>query len=189
VSKKKEETIAPEETEATPEEVSEEEVAAAAEEENVSEEDPLVASQEETKRNWDLYLRSRADFDNFRKRSQREKEDLAKFSNENLIREILPVLDNLERAVEHAGESDGTLLEGVTMTLEQMRKGLEKFGLVPFEAKGELFDPARHEAMGQLESDEVPPNTVLQEMQKGYLLNERLLRPALVMIAKAPAQS
>jgi molecular chaperone GrpE len=129
-----------------------------------------------------------ADMDNLRKRSQREKEDLAKFGNETLLREMLPVIDNLERAVAHAVEDKTTdgLLEGVRLTLDQFSKVLEKFQVVPIEALGQVFDPAHHQAMGQLETEDYPANTVVQELQKGYLLNERLLRPAMVMIAKAP---
>lgn len=152
-------------------------------------EDELAASRAEAEKNWDLYLRQRAELDNFRKRSQREKEDLARFANENLLRDLLPVLDNLERALDHArkeGETGKGLLEGVEMTLGQFQKLLEKFGVSAVDAMGEPFNPAWHEAMGQLESTEHAPNTVIQEMQKGYVLNERLLRPALVLIAKAP---
>jgi len=149
----------------------------------------LAASRAEAEKNWDLYLRQRAELENFRKRSQREKEDLARFANENLLRDLLPVLDNLERALDHArkeGETGKGLLEGVQMTLSQFQKLLEKFGVSAVDAMGEPFNPAWHEAMGQLESTEHAPNTVIQEMQKGYVLNERLLRPALVLVAKAP---
>ncbi|MDK2848301.1 MAG: molecular chaperone GrpE [Desulfuromonadales bacterium] len=169
----------------------------AAEKEAQPETDPVAALQRELdealaekQKNWDLYLRERAELENFRKRMQREKEDLVRFANENLLREILTVVDNLERAIEHARNQDETvqgLLEGVEMTLSQCHKLLEKFGVTPVVAVGEPFDPTWHEAMGQMESDEHPPNTVLQEMQKGYVLNDRLLRPALVMVAKAPA--
>jgi len=155
-----------------------------------SPEEALAASQAEVQKNWDLYLRTRADLENYRKRAQREKEELSRFANENLLREILPVMDNLERALEHARQSEagnGGLLQGVEMTLGQFQRVLEKFGVTPVSAVGEPFDPARHEALGQLESAEHPPNTVVQELQKGYLLNERLLRPAMVMVAKAPA--
>jgi len=161
----------------------------AAEPAQPSPEEALAASQAEVQKNWDLYLRSRADLENYRKRAQREKEELSRFANENLLREILPVMDNLERALEHArqgeGSSDG-LLQGVEMTLGQFQRVLEKFGVTPVAAAGEPFDPAKHEALGQVESAEHPPNTVVQELQKGYLLNDRLLRPAMVMVAKAP---
>ena len=154
-------------------------------------EEELADSREEAKKNWDLYLRERADLENFRKRAQRDKEDLARFANEKFLREVLPVLDNLERAVDHARQDKGGgegLLEGVEMTLNQFQRILEKFGATPFASVGTPFDPSRHEAIGQLESTEHAPNTVAQELQKGYLLNERLLRPAMVMVAKAPAQ-
>lgn len=137
----------------------------------------------------DQYLRTLADMENLRKRTQREKEDLAKFANENILREILPVIDNLERAVEHAEQADSSdgLLEGVKMTLTQFSQVLNRFGVEPIDSIGKPFDPALHQAMGQLESAEHPVNTVVQQMQKGYRLNERLLRPAFVMVAKTPS--
>ena len=150
----------------------------------------LEASRQEAAKNRDLYLRACADLDNYRKRTLREKEDLTKFANEAILKEILPVVDNLERALQHAASGDGNdagLLQGVELTLSQFRKVLEKFGVVAVSSVGTPFDPSRHEAMGQQESSEHPANTVLQELQKGYLLNERLLRPALVLISKAPA--
>ena len=148
----------------------------------------VETSRDDARKNHELYLRALADMENLRKRSQREKEDLAKFSNETLLREVLPVLDNLERAVEHAVQDEATngLLEGVRMTLDQFGKVLEKFHVLPVESIGQVFDPAVHQAMGQVETEEFPANTVAQEMLKGYLLNGRLLRPSMVMIAKAP---
>ncbi len=154
-----------------------------------SPEEELANCKAQVARNWDLYLRAQADLENYRKRAQREREDLARFANENLLREILPVADNLHRALEHArqeGGGNGGLLQGVELTLTQLAKTLEKFGVVAIAARGAAFDPAWHEAMGQVETAEHPPNTVVQELQPGYKLNERLLRPALVMVAKAP---
>lgn len=150
--------------------------------------DELAAAQEEARSKQELYLRALAEMDNLRKRTQREKEDIAKYGNENILREILPVIDNLERAIDHAaGQNEGAgLLEGVEMTLSQFRSVIQKFGVEPLASQGELFDPAHHQAMGQLETDEVPANHVVKELQKGYLLNNRLLRPAMVMVAKAP---
>lgn len=148
----------------------------------------VAAAKEEAAKNYDHYVRARADLENYRKRAQREKEDLARFANENLIREILPVLDNLERALDHATSDDAEmkgLLEGVQMTVSQFQKALEKFGVTLVVSHGKPFDPAHHEAMGQIESTEHPSNMVAQELQKGYLLNDRLLRPALVMVTKA----
>ncbi|MDX2479812.1 MAG: nucleotide exchange factor GrpE [Desulfuromusa sp.] len=142
----------------------------------------------DTKTHQEQYLRTLADMDNLRKRTQRDKEDMAKFANEHILREILPVIDNLERAVEHAeqAESNDGLFEGVQMTLTQFGQLLSKFGVEPVDAVGQPFDPAYHQAMGQMESDEYPINTVVQQMQKGYQLNQRLLRPAFVLLAKAP---
>jgi molecular chaperone GrpE len=150
----------------------------------------LANLRQEAEQNRDLYLRARADLENYRKRAQRDKEDLARFANENILREILPVLDNLERAVEHAGRDDnaqGGLFEGVRMTVDMFGRLIERFGVVPITTVGESFDPSRHEAVGQIESAEHAPNTVVQELQKGYLLNDRLLRPAMVMVAKTPS--
>lgn len=147
----------------------------------------LKASQAETEQNRDLYLRARADMENLRKRAQRDREEFARFANEGLLKEIIPVLDNLERAVEHAGgngDQGEALLQGVEMTISQFAKVLEKFNVKPVEAKGQPFDPSLHEAVGHLESAELPPNTVAQELQKGYLLHDRLLRPSLVLVSK-----
>lgn len=152
--------------------------------------DQLAASRAEAQKNWDLYLRERADLENFRKRAQRDKEELGKFANEGILKELVPAVDSLERALDHArqeGAGGETLLKGVELTLAQFQKVLEKFGVVAIKSLGEPFDPSRHEAMGQVESADQPANTVIQEYQKGYLLNDRLLRPALVMVAKAPA--
>jgi molecular chaperone GrpE len=159
-----------------------EEVAPSAEQE-------LAASREEAAKNRDLYLRTLADLENYRKRVQREKEDLSRFANENLLRELLPVLDNLERAIEHArsDQGGGGILQGVEMTLSQLAKVMEKAGIKPVLAVGEPFDTARHEAIGQEESSEHAPQTVVRELQRGYLLNDRLLRPAMVLLAKAPS--
>lgn len=149
----------------------------------------LQKAQETAQFAQDQYLRTLADMDNLRKRTQREKEELGKFANENILRDILPVVDNLERALEHAEQAhtgEG-LVEGVQMTLEQFSQVLKKFGVVPVDSLGQPFDPALHQAMGQMETADFPSNSVAQEMQKGYVLNERLLRPSMVMIAKAPA--
>ena len=149
----------------------------------------IVVAKEEAGKNWDLYLRERADLENARKRHQRDREEAIRFANDRLLREMIPVLDNLERAVGHAeqGDTDNQgLLEGVNMTINQFRKVLEDFGVKPINALGEDFDPNLHQAMGQVETTDQAPNTVISEFQKGYLLNDRLLRPSLVMVARAP---
>ena len=149
----------------------------------------IVVAKEEAGKNWDLYLRERADLENARKRHQRDREEAIRFANDRLLREMIPVLDNLERAVGHAEQGDDDsqgLLEGVNMTINQFRKVLEDFGVKPINALGEDFDPNLHQAMGQVETTDQASNTVISEFQKGYLLNDRLLRPSLVMVARAP---
>jgi molecular chaperone GrpE len=155
----------------------------------VPEVDPLAAAQAEAAKNWDLFLRERAELENFRKRTQRDKEEFRLFQRKELLLEVLPVLDNLERALGHAGQNGETqgLLEGVTMTAVQFRKVIEDLGARPVVAVGAPFDPNLHQAMGQVETAEQPPGTVVSEFQRGYMLQDRLLRPALVMVAKAPS--
>lgn len=143
---------------------------------------------EERQKLQEQLLRTLAEMDNLRKRTLREKEEMGRFANENILREILPVVDNLERAVEHVekAESADGLLEGVRMTLTQFGQVLKRFGVEPIDAVGQPFDPSFHQAMGQLESQEHAVNTVVSELQKGYQLNERLLRPSFVLLAKTP---
>ena len=135
-------------------------------------------------------LRTAADAENFKKRLQREKEEQTRYANESLMRELLPVIDNLERALEHseAGADQGGLLEGLNMTLKGFLDTLTRFGCTPVEAAGKPFDPNFHEAVSQEESADHEPNTVLRELQKGYMLKERLLRPAMVLVSKRTSQ-
>jgi molecular chaperone GrpE len=135
----------------------------------------------------DQYLRARADMENYRRRMQREKEETVKFANEGILKEILPVMDNLDRAIAHARaheEQGSSLLDGIELIQRQMHKVLEKYHVAPIDALNCPFDSACHEAMGQCERDDCPPNTVVEEMQRGYMLNERLLRPSMVMVSK-----
>lgn len=142
----------------------------------------LSAELAETK---DRLLRIAADFDNYKKTSQREQLNSIKFANEALLTNLLPIIDNLEQAVlTSQGTQKNEVVLGVEMVLKQFKDLLEKFGVEVFSAVGKMFDPARHEALGQKEDDEVPEGTVLLEYQKGYLLNQRLLRPARVMVAR-----
>jgi molecular chaperone GrpE len=131
-------------------------------------------------------LRTAADAENFKKRLQREKEEQTRYANEALMRELLPVIDNLERALEHSASAPNQegLLEGLKMTLKGFTDILARFGCTPLQTIGKIFDPNFHEAVSQEESSEVEPNTVLRELQKGYLLKERLLRPAMVIVSK-----
>lgn len=151
-------------------------------------EEALAAKALEATNNWDKYLRERADLENYRKRVQKEKEEILKYGNESFIVEILPALDNLERAVSHATEESlSAVIEGVKLTSSMILSALKKFGVTQLEAPaGTPFDPAFHQAMGQVESADQQPNTVVSEYQKGYLLNDRLIRPAMVTVAVAP---
>ena len=135
-------------------------------------------------------LRTAADAENFKKRLQREKEEQTRYANESFMRELLPVIDNLERALEHseAGADQGGLLEGLNMTLKGFLDTLTRFGCTPVETAGKPFDPNFHEAVSQEESADHEPNTVLRELQKGYMLKERLLRPAMVLVSKRTSQ-
>ncbi len=151
-------------------------------------EEALCAKEQEARENWDKLLRERADLENYKKRASREKEELLNYGVKSIIEEILPVVDNLERALEHANE-DGlpALLEGIRMTHGLLMTALKKYGVCAVEGScGTLFDPAFHQAMSQVETSEQPPNTIAQEFQKGYLLKERLLRPAMVSVACQP---
>ena len=135
-------------------------------------------------------LRTVADAENFKKRLQREKEEQTRYANESFMRELLPVVDNLERALEHSevGADQGGLVEGLNMTLKGFLDALTRFGCTRVEAAGKPFDPNFHEAVSQEESADHEPNTVLRELQKGYMLKERLLRPAMVLVSKRPSQ-
>jgi len=134
----------------------------------------------------DQLLRLGAEFENYKKRMQKEKSDLMKFGNESLLKALLPVVDNLERTIDHGKKKNetGSLLQGVEITLRQLLNILERFGVKPVAAVGEAFDPEKHEAVSQVESDQ-EPDRVISELEKGYLFHERLLRPAKVFVSKA----
>ncbi len=146
----------------------------------------LEDKEKEAKENYERLLRIAADLENYKRRAAKEKESWTKFANEDLLRVILPFIDNLERSVNHAQKAldTGVLIEGVRLTLRQLLQALSKFGLSSFESVGKPFDPAVHEAMLVVETDKVEPNQVTEEFQKGYLLNDRLLRPATVSVSK-----
>jgi molecular chaperone GrpE len=132
-------------------------------------------------------LRAVADLENFKKRAAKEKEEQQKFGNEKLLRDLLPVVDNFDRALEHskAGGDLASLEKGVMMVRKLFEDTLLKHGVKAFESKGKPFDPNQHEAMQQVETDEMPPNHVVSELVRGFTLNDRLVRPALVMVSKA----
>jgi molecular chaperone GrpE len=180
----------PEEDRSEPERSEDEQVNESSHESYSEEEllEKLKAAEDTAKRNFDLYLRSQADMENLKRRLQKEKQELAKFSNESLIKELLPVVDSLEKAIalSSAEHSLDSLREGVELTLRGLKSALEKAGLEEVEAQGKCFDPNFHEAMCVEEDKGVDSGTVLQEFQKGYLLNDRLIRPALVVVSKRP---
>jgi molecular chaperone GrpE len=143
----------------------------------------LQTKTEEANKNYDLFLRERAEVENFKKRMVREKSDALRFASEPLVRDLLPVVDNLERAVEHADGDGQSLVEGIRLVLKSLLEILERYGVKRVDAVGEQFDPARHEAMAQVDSPEHAPNQVVHQHHRGYLLHDRLLRPALVTVA------
>ena len=166
---------------------------ATAENETVEPPDPLTelkaklaAQEKEAKEAHDRLLRVSADYENYKKRSAREMEDFRKYANQSLLKEMLTVVDNLELAINSAKEekkTDKKLIEGLNLTRDEMLRVFEKFDVKPISARGEKFDPAFHEAVMREETDDYPENTVLSEFQKGYLIHDRLLRPAMVVVA------
>jgi molecular chaperone GrpE len=149
-------------------------------------EEKLQAAERQAQENHERFLRAAAELDNFRKRKEREVSDLRKYANQMLLRELLGVVDNLERALAASlenSEPEG-LREGVEMTLKELLKIFDQFNVTPIEAHEQPFDPNHHEAVMQETSDAFPPNTVVKELQKGYMLRDRLLRPAMVVVSK-----
>lgn len=147
----------------------------------------LEQTQKEAKSLHERLLRVSADFDNYKKRQSRERAEAVKFANEGLLKELLPVLDNMERAIQAARANTeagaGAVVEGVEMVHRQFMDALGRFGVVGFSALGQRFDPARHEAVAQREDTSVPSQTVIEEYQRGYLLHDRLVRPAMVVVS------
>jgi molecular chaperone GrpE len=147
------------------------------------------AFQKESGKNYDLYLRSQAEMENMKKRNRKEKEDYLKFANESLIRDLLPVLDNLTTALSHSDKENNVhaLKEGIRLTLKGLKDLLSKSGLEEVNALGEPFDPCFHEAVSEMEDPKAKPGIVLTELQKGYTLNTRLIRPAMVVVNRQRA--
>jgi len=149
----------------------------------------VQALQKESDKNYDLYLRSQAEMENMKKRNKKDKEDWLKFANESLMKEILPVVDNLEKALSHSNNENGidALKEGIQLTLKGLKDSLFRSGLEEVKALGELFDPCFHEAVSEISDPKAKPGTVVTELQKGYVLNRRLIRPAMVVVNKKQA--
>lgn len=146
-----------------------------------------VPSQEEILK--DQLLRLAADFENFRKRSRKEQEDIRKFGIERFILDILPVVDNMDRALAHAGDKSDPLVDGIRMIVKQFRDTFLRHGIREVESLGTQFNPELHEALGQQPSADHPAGTILQELEKGYTIHERLLRPARVIVSLAPSDN
>ncbi|WP_338262945.1 nucleotide exchange factor GrpE [Corallococcus caeni] len=148
----------------------------------------LKEAHERAKDFQDRAIRSAADLENYRKRAQKEKEDVQKFGVEKLLKDLLPVVDNLDRALDAAGKSPDfdSFQKGVAMTRKSFEDSLSRHGVKGFSAKGQPFDPRLHEAIQQVETAEVPAGHVVYEVTRGFYLNDRLVRPAMVVVARAP---
>ena len=152
--------------------------------------DALETKTREVEAQQDRYLRTVAEFDNVRKRSAREREEYTRYANESLLRDILPVLDNLDRALQAARTEPATsLATGVELIQRELLRVLEKFGVTPFTSVGQPFDPERHEAIAREQRPDLPDMSVAAETARGYLLHGRVLRPAMVTVAVAPDDS
>ena len=158
-----------------------------------SPEERLAAAEAKATENWDQFLRAQAEMENLRRRAQRDVENARKFALEKFAKELLGVKDSLEMGLNAAREGDAPdiakLIEGTDLTLKQLGQAFEKNALIEIDPVGEKFNPERHEAMAMQASTEHEPNTVMTVVQKGYTLNERLIRPAMVLVAKAAEPS
>jgi len=163
----------------------------ASEEASEAEEDPLAAAEAEAARYKDQLLRTAADFDNYRKRSRREAEEAERRGRDELLRELLPVFDNLERASSHAASAPDVkaLADGIEMVMRQFLDTLGRLGVERILAVGAAFDPTVHEAIQQIETSDFEPGQVAQEVQAGYRTKDRLIRPSMVVVAKRPADT
>lgn len=150
----------------------------------------LASSRQESAANYDRFIRAQAELENYKKRIAKEHAESLRYALTPLVTEMAAILDNLERAVEHARkepEDGGALLAGIEMVLKQMQETLARFGVTRIESVGKPFDPALHEAMGVVERSDVPENQVLDEFQAGYILHDRVIRPSRVIVSKAAA--
>ena len=146
------------------------------------------AAEQEAKDTYDKLLRISAEFDNYKKRTAREMDEFRKFANESLLMKLLPVVDNLERAINSSQEkksSESCITEGIDMTLKEILNVFETFQVKPIESLNKTFDPNFHQAVMQEETEEIEENIIIKEFQKGYMIQNRLLRAAMVVVAKA----
>jgi len=147
----------------------------------------IASLEQEARETHDRLLRVSAEFENYKKRATREMNDFKKFANESFAKSMLPVVDNLDRAIESSSNdrhANRSVVEGVNMTLKEILKVFDQFSIKPFESLGKPFNPGFHQAMMQEETADHPENTVLNELQKGYMIHDRLLRPAMVVVSK-----
>jgi len=146
---------------------------------------------DKSEKDYDRFLRAQAECDNIIKRNKKEKEEWIKYSNETLIKEILPVMDNLEKAISHSRDENSihALREGIELTLKGLKDALAKSGLEEVKAEGKQFDPCLHHAVFEREDGKVEAGIVLDEMEKGYTLNQRLVRPSMVVLSKGKSGS
>jgi len=152
-----------------------------------TEEGAFSQLQSDLERFRDLALRSQADFDNFRKRSAREKEDAVKYANASLLERLIPIIDNFELGLNAAGgDAKSPILAGMSMVAKQLKDFLAEFGVTPIDATGQTFDPNMHEAIAQEHDPKVPEGKVIRQVRKGFKLKDRLLRPANVIVSKGP---
>ncbi|MCA9421335.1 MAG: nucleotide exchange factor GrpE [Nitrospira sp.] len=180
-------------TEETTEELTSEEVSppeSTSEENQINTPENVGTPEEELQISQDKYLRLAAEFENYKRRAQRDQSDSIRFGNESLLKNLIPIIDNLERAIQCAKDAgtSGPLLEGVELTHKQFLETVGKVGVRQLSATGNAFDPAIHQAVTQVESESVEPNTIVEEFQKGYLLHDRILRPAMVSVAKEKSE-
>jgi len=137
----------------------------------------------------DKYLRLYSEFETYKRRALKDKEELCRSANEEIMKEVLPSLDNLETALKHAGEAREGLRQGVEMTLRELKRTLEKFGLKEIESLGEPFNPEFHHAISQVEREDVAEKTVVEEFRKGYTYNDKVIRASLVAVSKRPEKA
>jgi molecular chaperone GrpE len=153
--------------------------------ENTSPTSELAQMREQAEEHYQRYLRTQADFDNFRRRSRMEKEEFAKYASMKLIEQLLPIVDNMDRALTSSRDTTDfdALVKGVEMTFRQLEQVLEQEGLKKMDAVGQPFNPEFHQAIMQVDSDEHEEGIVVEEMQKGYILKDKILRPAMVKVS------
>lgn len=182
------ETEQNQEVESEMEDVIESETADSNETEEMTLEEQLAQAQAKADDNWDQLMRTKAEMENIRRRAEKDVSNARKFALEKFAQELLPVIDSMEMGIAAAREENADvdkLREGTEMTLKMFESAIEKFGIKSVHPKGEAFNPEHHQAMTMIDSTEHEPNTIIDVMQKGYLLNERLVRPAMVVVSSA----